>query len=173
MNQAFPASQPPSVEYSSGRESVNVFKGENQAPYPLSGTSLNTGNVKKSKTGFTDELNGTAVVGCEDTEGRFIPALTRTKNGEKTVINKPVFKIGTSRESCDMVITDNRYISRIHAYVMTRDGRYFIIDRNSTNKTYVDGKAIPTETEVELFDNTPVKLANEDMVFNIEQAENV
>lgn len=124
----------------------------------------NTRLLSEIPSANTDKSNGSVSADCDE----LVPALIRIKNGEKTVIEKSLFKIGTSRESCDMVISDNRYISRIHAYIVTRNGRYFIIDRNSTNKTYVDGNAIPAETEVELFDNTSVKLANEDMMFNID-----
>ncbi|MDE6578993.1 MAG: FHA domain-containing protein [Ruminiclostridium sp.] len=164
-SQAFHSSQVSFAEFSSDRESVNMFK-EGNTCLLLGVSPANT--VKDPKKGYTDESNGTVTAGCENGERKLVPVLTRTKNGEKTVIEKPMFKIGTSRESCDMVIADNRYISRIHAYIVTRNGRYFIIDRNSTNKTYVNGKAISAETEAELSDNTQVRLANEDMVFNIE-----
>lgn len=128
-----------------------------------------TGEKADEKT--SEKVNGkadTVVVGCRDTDKRFVPILTRIKTNERTVIDKPLFKIGTAIDTCDLVITGNRYISRVHAYIVVRNDRYFIIDRNSTNKTYVDGKAIPIETEVEIFDNTLITLANEDMVFNLE-----
>lgn len=146
------------------RESVNMFKKGDTCL--LSGIPSENKEAVPKKD-FTDKAK-TAAAGGEGGEKKPVPMLTRTKNGERILIDKPMFKIGTSRESCDMVVTDNRYISRIHAYIITRNGRYFIIDRNSTNKTYVNGKAILAETEAELFDNTQVRLANEDMVFNIE-----
>ncbi len=133
-------------------------------------TDENSG--EKSGKKANDKI-GTVVVGYQDTDKQFVPVLTRIKTNERTVIDKAVFKIGTAVDTCNMVITGNRYISRIHAYIVVRNDRYFIIDRNSTNKTYVDGKAIPTETEVEIFDNTPIKFANEDMMFNVEQVGNI
>ena len=167
MNRPTQNPHAPFAELSSDRESVNMFRDENRETHSLSGAVSDTegGNHRTVPAEVSN-----AAADCEGTEERSVPTLTRIKNNEKTVIGKPLFKIGTSRDSCDMVIADNRYISRIHAYVVTRAGCYFIIDRNSTNKTYVDGKEIPAETEVELFDNTPVRLANEDMMFNIEQA---
>lgn len=150
---AFHASQVSLAEISSDKEPADMFKEGNPS-------AIKDKEPDKSKTALAaDGGNG---------EGKPVPMLTRMKNGERTIIEKPMFKIGTSRESCDMVISDNRYISRVHAYIVTRNGRYFIVDRNSTNKTYVDGKAIPAETEAELFDSARVRLANEDMVFNIQ-----
>ena len=149
---------------SSDRGSVNMFR--NGDTCLLSGIPSENKDAVPKKD-FTDKAKTAAAEG-EGGEKKPVPMLTRTKNGERILIDKPTFKIGTSRESCDMVIADNRYISRIHAYIITRNGRYFIIDRNSTNKTYVNGKEIPAETEAELFHNTQVRLANEDMIFSIE-----
>ena len=151
--------------FPSGRESVNMFKTGNTC---LLSEIPSDSKDAVPKKGLTDTARTESAEKGGKDERTPVPILTRTKNGERIIIEKPVFKIGTSRESCDMVITDNRYISRIHAYIITRDGRCFIMDRNSTNKTYVNGKEIPAETETELFNNTTVRLANEDMVFGIE-----
>lgn len=126
-----------------------------------------TAYTQNFSAGKSPDSFGTVVEGYNNPQEKTAAFLTRLKNGEKTEIDKPVFKIGSARDSCNMVITENRYISRIHAYAVTRDGRYFIIDRNSTNKTYVDGKAIPTETEVEIFNDTKIKFANEEFIFNV------
>lgn len=131
-------------------------------------SSRNETEITASYTGNISAEEGTVVEGYNNPQEKAVPVLTRLKNGERTVIDKPVFKIGSARDSCNMVITENRYISRIHAYIVTRNGRLFIIDRNSTNKTYVDGKAIPTEIEVEIFNDTKIKFANEEFIFNIE-----
>ena len=90
------------------------------------------------------------------------------KNQEKISVSKPAFRIGKERQFCDYFVSDNNAVSRSHADIITRGGRYFIVDKNSTNKTYVDGKAIPVEKEVEIFPGTELRLANEDFVFHID-----
>lgn len=96
------------------------------------------------------------------------PYLIREKNGEKVTVDKPVFRIGKERAYNDYFVFDNNAVSRSHADIITRDNRYYIKDRNSTNRTYVDGKAIPVEQEVEIFSKTRLRLANEDFVFYVD-----
>ncbi len=112
---------------------------------------------------------GTVGMGYDEPEERVFPSLLRSKTGEKYDIDKPVFRIGTEQAYCDLFVSDNNFISRSHADIITRDKRYYVIDRNSTNKTYVDGKVILREAEVEIFDGTVVKLANEEFVFSLER----
>lgn len=43
--------------------------------------------------------------------------------------------------------------------------RYFIIDLNSKNKTYVNGQAIPVQVETEIYDGCQIRLENEEFTF--------
>lgn len=128
--------------------------------------------TKRDDTGGTtvlgDDSGGTTVLGYDDPEEPVYPVLVRLRTEESYSVDKPTFRIGTERSYCDLFICDNTYISRSHADIVTRDGRYYIVDRNSTNKTFVDGKVIPVEKEVEIFAGTQIRLANEDFAFNIE-----
>lgn len=92
--------------------------------------------------------------------------LTRKLNGEEVVINKPVFRIGKERSYVDYFIADNGAISRSHADIITRNGRVFIRDLNSKNRTYVNGSVLAPEVETELFHGDTVKLANEEFSFS-------
>lgn len=133
-------------------------------------------NVRKDNTqGLSDgttvlgaDPGGTTVLGSEKLESPLFPFLIREKTNEKISVNKPSFRIGSERKYVDYWVNDNSTVSRSHADIITREKRYFIIDLNSTNKTYVDNRAIPIEKEVELFDGTRVRLSNEEFVFNIE-----
>ena len=113
-------------------------------------------------------IGGTVVLGYDEVAEPIYPVLIRLRTEEKFVIDKASFRIGTEQRYCDLFIKDNSYISRSHADIITRDERYFIVDRNSTNKTYIDGKVIPRETEIEIFHKTEIRLANEDFIFSIE-----
>lgn len=114
------------------------------------------------------DSGGTTVLGYDEPEEPTFPKLTRLRTEEVIVVDKPDFRIGTERKHCDLFICDNNYISRSHADIITKDDRYYIIDRNSRNKTYVDGKVIPIEKTVEIFSGTKIRLANEDFIFSIE-----
>jgi len=95
------------------------------------------------------------------------PYLIREKTGERVSVDKPSFRIGKERQYCDYFVSDNSAVSRSHADILTKGDRYFIVDNNSTNKTYVNFRAIPILTEVEIFDGTKLRLANEDFTFHI------
>jgi hypothetical protein len=108
---------------------------------------------------------GTTVLGADIHEEPAFPYLIRGKTEEKIIVNKPSFRIGKERQYCDYFVSDNNAVSRSHADIITRDHRYYIIDHNSTNKTYVDGRIIPAQKEIEIFSGTKLKLGNENFVF--------
>lgn len=136
---------------------------------------LNEQVAERSKEDRGRMIGGTTVLG--DTFGETVmsdpnepdkpnyPYLIREKNREKIPIDKPSFRIGKERKYSDYFVSDNNAVSRSHADIITREKRYYIIDRNSTNRTYIDGRAIPAEREIEIFPNTRIRLANENFIF--------
>ncbi len=96
------------------------------------------------------------------------PYLIRERTNEKIPINKTSFRIGKKPDFCNYVVTDNKTVSRNHAEVITRGGRYFIMDLESTNGTYVNGQKINPKTEVEIFPGTKIRLSSESFVFGVE-----
>ncbi len=95
------------------------------------------------------------------------PYLVRRSMNERISINKPVFRIGKERSYVDCFISNNGAISRSHADIIKRGNRFFICDRNSTNKTYRNGYMLTPEDEVEIFDGDVLQLANEEFEFHI------
>lgn len=93
--------------------------------------------------------------------------LIRIKTNERIPIRKDVFRIGKNNGSVDYFVADNAAVSRNHADILFRDGKYYIQDNNSTNHTYLNGKLIPGNTPSELKDGYSVSLANE--LFRFEQ----
>ena len=114
-----------------------------------------------------DAFGDTTVLDFNPFDKPAFPKLTRLRTGDIFEVNKPNYRIGSEQKYCDLFIQDNNYISRSHADIVSREGRYYVIDRNSTNRTYVDGRVIPIEKEVEIFDGTKLRLADEDFVFHI------
>lgn len=95
------------------------------------------------------------------------PYLIRSKNNERIPVNKPVFRIGKEKSYVDYFISDNTAISRSHANIVSRDGKFFIVDTNSTNHTFIDGKMVPSNTEIEIVHGACLRLANEDFEFKV------
>ncbi len=96
---------------------------------------------------------------------RSFPALVRIKTGAVSLIGKPVFKLGSDPKTCDLVVDNNYFISRNHADILCKNNRYYIIDRNSTNKTFVDGNIIPAQVEIEIASGSKIHLADEGFTF--------
>lgn len=96
-----------------------------------------------------------------------IPQLLRTKNNEKILLDKPVFRIGKERSYVDYFISDNTAISRSHANLVSRDGKYYVVDTNSTNHTYLNGQMLQSNTETEIEHGTKIRLANEEFEFRL------
>ena len=132
------------------------------------GQKSNTQGLSSGTTVLGVNFDGTTVLGSEERHKLVYPCLIREKNKEKILINKPSFRLGKGEDSCDYCILDNTYISRNHADIITREGRYFIKDLSSTNKTYLNDSPIPGEYEVEIFPGAKIKLANEKFVFHKE-----
>lgn len=93
--------------------------------------------------------------------------LIKKNNGEKIVINKPSFVIGKGN-GCDYVITGNSTISRKHAELRIEKGSVYIVDKKSTNKTYINGNVIQPEIMTKINNGDNIKAANEEFLLSIE-----
>ena len=92
--------------------------------------------------------------------------LYRTSTAETISVNKLVFRLGRQKNSCDYYIKNN-VVSQSHANIITRGRQKFIVDLNSTNRTFVNGEQIPSGQEVELYENDNIKLGNEEFIFHM------
>lgn len=95
------------------------------------------------------------------------PHLIRKKNNEKISLNKPVFRIGKEKSYVDYFIGDNTAISRSHANIISRDGKYFVVDTNSTNHTFVNGTMLQSNQETAIVHGDTIRFANEDFDFKL------
>lgn len=95
------------------------------------------------------------------------PFIVRVRNNERIALDKPVYRIGKERSFVDYFIGDNSYISRVHASIAQKDGRYYLIDNNSRNHTYLNGEVITSSTEYEMKSGDTFKLANEEFEFKL------
>lgn len=71
------------------------------------------------------------------------------------------------KSGCDCCISDNPVVSRVHAELLQREGRFFVVDLCSTNRTYVNGQPVPAQSEVELQSGFLLRFGNEDFEFRL------
>ena len=96
-----------------------------------------------------------------------VPTIKRILTGEQVKITGNVFRIGRKDDGMDYVVSHNPAISKKHAEVLVRDGKYYVRDVGSKNGTYVNGRILPKNKEVEISNGDLIKLANEDFLVQI------
>ena len=115
----------------------------------------------------TADEEATQFDGTKREEVRNIPAIKRMLTGEVVPITKSSFSLGRKDEEVDYVISHNPAISRKHAEIKIRNGKYYVSDLGAKNKTYVNGKVLPTKGESAISNGDVIKLANEDFLVQI------
>lgn len=126
---------------------------------PASGTGSNATTVLNNGSSATTVLGGGGAGGAANA------TLLRVKNNQRISISKQLFKIGRDRNYVDYCVSDNSSVGRQHADIIFKGGSYYILDHNSTNFTFINGKQIPANKEIRLNNNDRIKLANEEFVF--------
>lgn len=145
--------------------SGNSFVNQNAASASASQSSaVSFGETTVLGVGMAGE---TTVLSSNGMQQNISPQLYRMRNNERIPVNKPIFKIGKERSYVDYFISDNSAISRSHANVLTKNGKYYVVDTNSTNHTYINGKMIQSNTEVEIEHGDKIRFANEDFEFRL------
>lgn len=127
-----------------------------------------TGLLADEDTGllnnYDEEATGLLDTQCEQIH---YASMYRLLTNETFLINKPVFRIGKEKSYSDYFVANNNMVSRSHADIIARGGRYFIVDLNSKNRTFVNGTPIPAQQETEIHDGDAIRLANEEFEFRI------
>lgn len=131
------------LSYSSGPET----QGRRTVPIELS-----VNNMQIDDTAVIPQLYGRQVF------------LADVVSGERIAINSPMFSIGKDRTN-SFCISNNPAVSRKHAVIKNINGRWILLDLNSTNYTYVNGNRIMPGQEIEIFNNTKIAFANAEYIF--------
>lgn len=113
---------------------------------------------------YDEEATGLLNSQCEQIH---YASMFRLLTNETFLINKPVFRIGKEKSYSDYFVANNNMVSRSHADIISRGGKYFIVDLNSKNRTFVNGTPIPAQQEKELHNGDAIRLANEEFEFRI------
>ena len=138
-------------------ESTGLMEDETDYPDDQTGFLEYSSDLDDDKpTGFLDE---------RDDDSNKYPKLQRIATGENILIDKPVFRLGKEKSYADYFVSNNSAVSRNHADIVSRGNRYFVIDLNSKNRTFINEHVIPVRQETEIFNGDRLKLANEEFVF--------
>lgn len=93
-------------------------------------------------------------------------SLIRLSTKERVAINKSELTIGRERKRVDFCISDNTSISRVHAKVVIREGKAYLVDLNAANGTFVNGVKASPNQEIALKDGDKITLAAEDFEYH-------
>jgi pSer/pThr/pTyr-binding forkhead associated (FHA) protein len=129
------------------------------AEAPAAFLSVNSRNSKNQS--FPDK---TMVLGRPSLQVPSLVSLSRPY--EKILLDKNTLLIGRLSDSVDYVI-QNRAVGKIHAEIKKNGDRYFIMDLNSVNGTYVNGERLICNTETPMNNGDKIILANEPYTFTV------
>jgi hypothetical protein len=153
---------------------------------PTGFESFGTGDMNEEMpTGFdfaSEEEDGEAPTGFSDDEeltsfddsgmtseipnGCKEPYVVRRATGERKKVNSPRFVIGRSRQRANFCIENNPKIGNVHAVIIQKGKRFFLMDNESKNGTFVSGNRLSGGATVELYDGLIFQIYNEDFVFH-------
>ena len=91
--------------------------------------------------------------------------LFRQINNEEIEIDKEFFMLGKYRYASYTFNNDS--ISRTHATIIKENNQYFIVDNDSRNGTFINGRKIQPNNKVKLNNRDLITLSNETLVFYI------
>jgi hypothetical protein len=97
-----------------------------------------------------------------------LPYLQSNRCGviEEIKITKPEFVIGRLKDQVDY-ITENKAIGKVHAEIITRNGKYYLKDLNSRNGTFLNNERLNSNIEYEIKNNDVIVFANSEYTFKI------
>lgn len=91
--------------------------------------------------------------------------LFRVKTKERIPIDQLVFRLGREKSS-DYQIRGNSAVGRSHCDLVLRDNGCYVVDRNSMNKTYINGSVLVPQRETPISDGDCLRLADEEFIFS-------
>lgn len=146
---------------------------EQKVAVPAQSIGLDQIPVESDDFGETEwmgeEDDETAILGQGENFGpEFI--LYRVSTQEVFKISGEITRIGRSSTVAEICISGNKCVGRIHAFLHIRNGRVFLEDNHSKNKTYVDGIQLnPDKPACELKNGAKIRLGDEELEFRIEE----
>lgn len=95
--------------------------------------------------------------------------LTRKDTGECIPLNHNVFRIGRDQKWSDYCLS-YPFAGREHCSIICAEGDAWILDHQSTNGTYINGKQIKRSKMMKLFDGDEIRIGTDViLVFHVEK----
>lgn len=79
-------------------------------------------------------------------------------------VDVPEFLLGKRPELVNGAITNNPTISRVHCKIQYRNGRYYIMDLDSANGTFLNQQKLVSHQAAELHNGDYIKLSNSEFI---------
>lgn len=92
------------------------------------------------------------------------PIVVQCSGGRFFEGSYPVSAIGRDKNKCDIYFPENHAIGRHHIDVIAESGKYYIVDKESVNHTWVDGKRLEKGGRCEIGICAEIKIANETLI---------
>lgn len=96
-------------------------------------------------------------------EGK-IPVLKSVKGNDIILICKKDFIIGRNEEICDYAL-ENKSIGRVHARISKNDDKYYVIDMDSKNGTFLNGQQLASNKPYHINENDKLTFASIEFEF--------
>lgn len=126
--------------------------------FELSDTVIQT---KFNENNQTETYGNTVLLAYRVTNKKLIATREIYQNFD---ITSKSFLIGKIKEHVDGIINDDM-ISRIHAEIKNDNGKYFLIDLNSTNGTFHNGRRLEANEMVEIKEEDMIRFATAEYIF--------
>lgn len=129
------------------------------------GTGMETNMLAKDNDASTTLLSEGPVINKGQSGSVKGGTLIRKKTGDNILLCKAETTIGKDSLHVDYCIRDNSAISRVHAAFTVNSQGVCIVDKNSTNGTYVNGIKLGANESKMLNKGDIVRLANEEFEY--------
>ncbi len=89
--------------------------------------------------------------------------LVRKLNGQRAVIDKPIFHVGREGRIVDFCITGGHdWVGKDHAYFLKKEDGYYLVDNNSMNHTWLNGQQLVSNQPYAVKAGDVIRMADEE-----------
>ncbi|MDO4176415.1 MAG: FHA domain-containing protein [Bacillota bacterium] len=92
----------------------------------------------------------------------------REEDGARFYMESDVVTLGRMGGGADCIVSEEKTVGRKHATFYSRDGRYFILDNESTNGTFVNDNRLSSGVATEITSGDKITLAKTVLQFLVE-----
>ncbi len=139
-----------------------------KTPAPAPAAVPEAVGVNFGKTVFLSGMSeGTQILDTSD-QRKELPqgCLVRASNGDVVTLSQSVLRIGRDRNYADYCIR-NEHVSSRHARIEIQDGHFVVVDTESSNGTYVNGRKLKPYEACFLQDGDSITFGGEQFTFQV------